>query len=316
MRTLIPRVDETRQDSEFVIPGPATSPADVRRGARPDRRPRAKKRALPAVLAVALLTVASCAGSKTASRASAVVRPFDDVRASDLVFEPDPNDPSRGIFHVTTTKPMICAIVWGDDTSFGRFNNSLAMNGTGIVQHDVSLPSIEPGVTYSYVVEGVTADGTLYRSDMGTFQIGTEGSTTSSVSVAVPGTNVATRASVTQVSSEFSSAFAASNAIDDDTTTEWATRGDGDNASITLDLGSTVDIAGFDFVTRSMADGTAITSTYTVSLDGAVALGPFPASTPARPSPQSVAGRGRVVRFDISQSSGGNVGAIEIRVFG
>ncbi|MEO5842322.1 MAG: hypothetical protein ABIU08_26495 [Acidimicrobiales bacterium] len=45
------------------------------------------------------------------------------------------------------------------------------MNGTGIVQHDVSLPDIEAGVTYTYVFQGTTADGTLYRSDIGTFHI-------------------------------------------------------------------------------------------------------------------------------------------------
>ena len=41
---------------------------------------------------------------------------------------------------------MICAIVWGEDDSFGRFNNSQSMNGTGIVDHDVVLPEVEPGV--------------------------------------------------------------------------------------------------------------------------------------------------------------------------
>jgi hypothetical protein len=64
-----------------------------------------------------------------------------------------------------------------------------------------------------------------------------------------------------------------------------------------------------------MADGTAITSTYTVSVDGGPALEPFPAGTLASPRPVAFTGRGRVVRFDIAASSGGNVGAVEIRVF-
>ncbi len=102
---------------------------------------------------------------------AAVARPFAEVQASAFSFETDPSDPSRAIFRVTTTEPMICAIVWGDDDTFGRFNNSLSMNGTGITQHDVVLPDVEAGVTYQYVVEGTTADGTWYRSDVGTFSV-------------------------------------------------------------------------------------------------------------------------------------------------
>ena len=269
-----------------------------------------RRRCLAVVLLVASL-VAACGGDEVGSSRS--VRPFDDIRASEVTFEADPLDSSRGIFRVTTREPMICAVVWGIDTSFGRFNNSLAMSGTGIIQHDVSLPDIEAGVTYSYVVQGTTADGTLYRSGIGTFRInGSAGSTTS---VIAPGKNVALSARVAGVSSEFSSAFAATKAIDGDPSTEWATRGDGDKGSITIDLGAVVDIAGTEFVTRSMADGSAITSSYTVSIDGGSPVGPFPAATTAVARPATFAARGSVVRFDVVASSGGNVGAVEIRVF-
>ena len=43
------------------------------------------------------------------------------------------------------------------------------MNGTGITDHDVYLPDAIAGRTYYYVVQGTTADGTLYRSDLATF---------------------------------------------------------------------------------------------------------------------------------------------------
>ena len=167
---------------------------------------------------------------------------------------------------------MICAIVWGDDDTFGRFNNSLSMNGTGITQHDVVLPDVEAGVTYQYVVEGTTADGTWYRSDVGTFSV-------EAVAVATTvdrGPNLATGARIVDVSSEFSDDFAAANAIDGDTATEWATDGDGDRGSITIDLGSSEHIGGVAFLTRSMADGTAITDTFTLSVDGADPHRPVP----------------------------------------
>src|SRR4029079_12585018 len=195
-----------------------------------------------------------------------------------------------------------------DDDTFGRFNNSLAMNGTGITQHDVVLPDVEAGVTYRYIVEGTTADGTWYRSDVGTFSV-------EAVAVATTvdrGPNLATGATIVDVSSEFSDDFAAANAVDGDTATEWATDGDGDHGSVPIDLGSSERIRGVAFLTRSMADGTAITDTFTLGVDGADPIGPFPARTVASPRVADVDVTGEQLRFDVASSSGGNVGAVEI----
>ena len=70
-----------------------------------------------------------------------------------------------------------------------------------------------------------------------------------------------------------------------------------------------------DFVTRSMADGSAVTSTFTVRVDGAAAVGPFPASSPATRRLARLDVTGRLLQFDVAESTGGNVGAVEIRVF-
>ncbi len=121
---------------------------------------------------------------------------------------------------------------------------------------------------------------------------------------------------MTDFSSEFNASFAAALAVDGDTGTEWSSRGDGDDGFLTVDLGSTNEIGGFEFITRSMADGSAITSEYTVTIDGAEVLGPFPAGTPADARFQAAATSGRILRFDIVTSTGGNTGAVEIRVFG
>ncbi|MGA7270402.1 MAG: hypothetical protein WB239_04950, partial [Acidimicrobiia bacterium] len=158
-----------------------------------------------AMTAAVLLGTVMLGGCGSGGETATAVRPFSEVQASDFSFEADPTFPGRGIFHVTTTEPMICAIVWGEDETFGNFNNSLAMNGTGIVQHDVYLPGAEAGVTYEFVVQGTTADGTLYRSDVGTFVI-PEIATTSTTEDTR--TNLALDARVTQVSSEFNSSYA------------------------------------------------------------------------------------------------------------
>ena len=72
--------------------------------------------------------------------------------------------------------------------------------------------------------------------------------------------------------------------------------GDGDDGYVTLDLGSPQDIAAVEFVTRSMGAGSAVTSTYTVTIDGANPLGPHPAGTIADPQPANLDTRGQVVR--------------------
>jgi len=267
---------------------------------------------------VATGILAAACGDDDSSPAGDGILPFEEVQASEMVFEADPADPGRGIFQVTTSEPMICAIVWGPTEALGRFNNSLAMNGTGITQHDVFLPGAEPGVTYRFVVQGTTADGQLYRSDLGEFTIADTGSATQpradTGGEPPEGVNLAIDATIIDASSEFSAAWAAGNAIDDDTATEWSTAGDGDDGYITLDLGERRDIAAVELVTRSMADGSGITHTYTATVDDTT-LGPFAAATPATRRVQRIDVPGRTVRFDIESSTGGNTGAVEIRVY-
>lgn len=250
-----------------------------------------------------------------AGAVDAEVHRFEEVQASGMLFEADPTDPSRAVFRVTTTEPMICAIVWGPEASYARFNNSLAMNGTGIEQHDVILPDVEPGTEYHYIVQGTTADGTLYRSEPAGFRITGDTSATAAAP-ADRGDNLALDAEIVAVSSEFSDAFAATRASDGDTDTEWATSGDGDDGSITLDLGSDQQIGVVEFITRSMADGTSITDTYRVTIDEGETRGPFPAGTVADPRSTDLDATGRQLRFDVDTSTGGNVGAVEIRVYG
>lgn len=262
-----------------------------------------------AVSGFVLLSACSNTGADVETR----VRPFSEVQATDFAFEADPTNPGRGIFRVTTTEPMICAIIWGETEEFGNMNNSLAMNGSGIVEHDVFLPGAEPGVEYVFKVQGSTSDGTLYESPVGTFTI--PGSAAPAPDEDEQGHNLALDATIAGFSSEFSDSFSASNAIDGDPSTEWATSGGGDDAFITIDLGAERQIAGVEFLTRSMADGTAITEEFTVTIDGE-AYGPFPAGNLSRPQTAAIDATGRMIRFDVTSSTGGNTGAVEIRVYG
>jgi len=123
-------------------------------------------------------------------------------------------------------------------------------------------------------------------------------------------------ATVSSVSSEFNDAFAAAMAVDGDLVTEWSSAGDGDEAFIMLDLGAPREVSGFQFLTRSMTDGTAISETFTVIVDDSETLGPFPAGSPAEPQTSDVSVTGQVFTFEVETSTGGNTGAVEIGILG
>ena len=147
----------------------------------------------------------------------------------------------------------------------------------------------------------------MYRSGLLTF-------TMPAASEALPaGTNVAVGATVAAVSSQFSDAFAASNAVDGDPVTEWSSAGNGDAAFIEIDLGRVVQAVAVGFLTREMSDGSSVTTTFSVTVDGEQTFGPFPAGAGTGSAP--VRFMGRVVRFDVEPSTGGNTGAAEVEVY-
>jgi hypothetical protein len=271
--------------------------------------------------AVVSLTIfaAACGSSSPDTTGSAVegeLLDFALVQENEFTFESDPTDPNRGIFHVRTTEPMICTIVWGETEEFGNFNNSLAMNGTGIIPHDVVLPGAETGKTYFFRVQGSTANGNQYRSELGTFTLPEfEGDAMADEDMVVHGENLALDATLVEASSIFGTGWEGENALDGDNNTEWASSGDGDEGFITIDLGSSQEVVGVEFLTRRMLDGTATTEMYTITVDGGETFGPFPAGTPANPNFTAVDFTGKEIRFDVESSTGGNVGAVEVSVF-
>ncbi len=259
--------------------------------------------------ALTLVLVVVGAACSSGDTDATTVRPFSDIQSSDLRFGLD--DRGLGEMVVETSAAAVCSIAWGETEALGNLNTDLDMAGTGHTEHHVVLPGAEPGKTYFYRLQGTTADGSLFQSELQTF-------TLPEAEASAPGTervNLAEGATVLEVSSEFSPAWAGANAVDGDLSTEWATSGSGDDAYIVIDLGEERAVSGVEFLTRSMSDGSATTTEFTVTVDDGETFGPFPASAPGSPQVATLETTGRVFGFDVAASTGGNTGAIEVMVY-
>jgi len=228
---------------------------------------------------------------------------FASIMAGPITVDLDPSGTSA-VVRVDTTIDVVCAVVYGTDTTFGGISTDDDMAGGAHANHHPVVGPLDPGTTYYYRMAGVAADGTIYRSDTMTFT--TPGGSSARTNLAPSGT-------IVDVSSEYSDTYKAENAIDGSLATEWSSNGDGDAAFITIDLGAPTTITGVGFRTREMSDGTAITTSFTVTVDGQ-AYGPFPAGPGLSTADLSVTGH--VFRFDVDTSTGGNTGAVEIEIYG
>jgi hypothetical protein len=230
------------------------------------------------------------------------IHDFEEIQGGPVVVTPDESG-RFAILEVDTTTDVACSVVYGTDESFGLIAVDSDMDGGAHADHHPVMGGLEPDTEYLYRLQGTAPDGTIYASAVMTFI----------TPAAVSGPqNLALRATVIGVSSEWSDAFAAANAFDGDPTTEWSTRDDGDDAWVEIDLGSPHAIGDVIFQTRSMNDGSAITASYTVTADG-TEFGPFAADEPFG-GLQDIDATAQVLRFDVETSSGGNTGAVDILV--
>ncbi len=66
--------------------------------------------------------------------------------------------------------------------------------------------------------------------------------------------------------------------------TEWSTAGDGNAAWLEIDLGESSQMTGIAFCTCQIADGTAITNSFAITIDDSRTLGPYPTNAIQRHS--------------------------------
>jgi hypothetical protein len=219
---------------------------------------------------------------------------------------PEPGGASAVLLAHTTVKAA-CRVYYGrSPEAVDGWASDTDMSAGPHTTHKAVMLGLQPATTYYYRFVGTDATGRSYAGTGGTFR-------TDPAPRLPPGRNLAPAAGVSAVSSQYSDAYAAANAIDDNSSTEWATKGDGDHASITIDLGRTYDITGVGFRPRQMSDGTSIITAVEIVVDGH-RYGPF--KTAPGLSVIRLNARGRTVRIDAVHSTGGNTGAQDIAIYG
>jgi hypothetical protein len=238
-----------------------------------------------------------------------VALPLDDVLAAPI--EMVTLTAHAATLVVTTTIDLACVVVFGRDAGFGSLALDETMDDGAHRDHRVVLRALEPETDYVYRLQGSDPHGNFYVSETFSFR------TPAAPPGADLGTNVATLARgarILAVSSEFSDAWGATRAIDGQPNTAWSSQGDGDDAFLTIELPTEVQVSGFGLWTRTMVSSAQII-TFQVTTPAGQVFGPFevPDASMLYVFPADVTGRR--FTFEVLSSSGGNTGAVEVAVF-
>ena len=172
---------------------------------------------------------------------------------------------------VQTDPPTVCAIAYGRTASLGSIATIPAWAAPRSPSHTVVLGGLTPSTTYRFRLTATDAKGSVFQTRAADHLHDTP---------STAGRHAGDIASARRSSPSARSgadAYRAANAVDGNLSTEWASAGDGDRAFITIDLGQRRHITGVAFRTREMSDGSSITRTFAVVVDGGKRYGPFPA---------------------------------------
>ena len=241
------------------------------------------------------------------------IRPLSDITADGprLVNI----NPTHATLELTTTIPVACSIIYGPDRTYGQIAVDPDMAGAAIIDHRPIMGNLEPNTTYHYRLQGSDANGTLYVSELFTFA--TPGAPAQDLNLAA----LEQGAIVLDVSSNWAngshdSSFGANKAIDNDENSQWASNGDGNHASIQIQLSHPDSVHAIAVWSREMNDGTSRVIAFTVTSDQNEQ---FRFTLPdARESYRFDTPFTKPVtwlRLDVDDSTGGNVGLRDFDVY-
>jgi hypothetical protein len=267
------------------------------------------QRALLGAAALAAVLLSACGGN---SDSGADVRSIDEISVAPL--EVVDIGAQSAVVSLDTTVDVVCSVVYGTDTSYGMQATDTDMMGTGHDRHRPTMRGLEPDTLYHFRVQGTAADGAVYVSDDMTFRTAPERD-----GAGATGTNLASTemgARVVDVSSAFgnSESWSGENASDGDPASEWSSQGDGDGAFIVVELAEQSALTSIGLWTRTMGTSAQIEQ-FRVVTDGGRVLGPFDVPDASGMHVYPVSAEARQLRFEVTASSGGNTGVVELAAF-
>ncbi|MBZ0294828.1 MAG: discoidin domain-containing protein [Anaerolineae bacterium] len=220
------------------------------------------------------------------------------------------------VLRVVTDAPLACSLVYGKTEDFGSIAVDMDMAGGAHSDHHPILSGLEPETTYYYRMQGFDAEGNLYLSDVMTFTV--------PAFEAEEVTNLASPAlggEIVGYSSAFGDAepdatWGVDSAFDGSANSAWSSAGDGDEAWVEVKLAQRSRVDAVAFWSRSMSDGSARVTEFTVTTDSGETYGPFSLPDADEAYRFDVEFEAETLRFDVASSTGGNTGAIEIGVYG
>jgi len=276
------------------------------------------------VLALVGLLLVACQPAATSDATPAAefdgglaykVRPIDEVSAGgppDIVEITD----SDAVLIFESSESLACSVVYGETTSYGLISVDQDMGGGAHTDHHPLLSDLDPDTEYHYRVQGTAPDGTLYMSEDRVFRT-LPVEEAAEVNLASPEAG----ARVIAVSSSFGGAandepWGANSAIDGSRGTAWSSNGDGNDAFVEIELAEPANLHAVEVWTRSMSDGTAQISEFTLTTDSGEVLGPFTLTDAEQSYRFDLDAVARSLRLDVVDSTGGNTGLVEFTVFG
>lgn len=242
------------------------------------------------------------------------VHSIDEVAKSDMPTAQDITA-TEAVILFESSIPLACSVVYGETPEFGQIAVDDDMDGGAHSDHHPILAGLRPETDYYFRVQGTAADGRVFVGEVQKF-------TTLARSVKEQSdlATIAAGARVVNVSSNYGGAandqaWGANFAIDGSSSKAWSSAGDGNDAFIEIELGQETEIGTISVWSRSMSDGTARIKEFELTFDDGTKLGPFrlPNATQAYEFP--VDATARRMRLDVVDSTGGNVGLIELGIF-
>lgn len=221
-----------------------------------------------------------------------------------------------GQLSLTTDIPVACTVVYGTTEAFGQLVFDQQMADFAVIDHNPILTGLESNTTYYYRLQGTDLNGVLYLSDVMTFTT-PDFDSGENLNLASPENG----AEVIGFSSAFGGAdiderWGAGSAFDGNPATAWSSQGDGNSAWVEVQLAGRARLDRVEFWTRSMGDGSSITNSFTITTETGEVFGPYTLDSATQSYEFEVLIEAETIRFDLTDTTGGNTGAIEIAVYG